>query len=237
MTTQHMREPTRNARPAPRDISWSAFLALKPPKAIIRNVFCTEDEQTEHLSDASHRFLRRCAWTGAGACAMSRRDLTGERLREVLAYDPETGIFRWKTDRSSSVRVGDVAGTISKTGYRLIGIDGTPQPAQRLAVLYMTGEWPKGVVDHRNGDRDCNAWENLRDCTTAQNNRNRSVRGCTWDWRKRRWTAQIVVDGKQRKLGSFKTEAEATAVYRAAAAKFHGEFSVTARPEPERKAA
>jgi len=54
-----MREPTRNARPAPRDISWSAFLALKPPKAIIRNVFCTEDEQTEHLSDASHRFLRR----------------------------------------------------------------------------------------------------------------------------------------------------------------------------------
>jgi len=163
----------------------------------------------------------------------SRRDLTVERLRELLDYDPETGNFRWKSDRSARVRAGSIAGTISKKRYRFINIDRMPYPAQRLAVLYMTGEWPAGVVDHRYGDRDCNAWANLRDCTTAQNNLNRKVRGCSWDWRKRRWIAQIVIDGKQRKLGSFKTETKATAVYLRVAAEVHGEFAVTARPKPE----
>jgi hypothetical protein len=69
----------------------------------------------------------------------------------------------------------------------------------------------------------------------AQNNLNRKARGCTRDFRSGRWIAQIVINGKQRRLGSFKTETEATAAYRRAAAEVHGEFSVTARPtaEPE----
>ena len=137
-------------------------------------------------------------------------------------------------DKGTRARAGSIAGTIGKPGYRFINIDGMPYPAHRLAVLYMTGEWPNGVVDHRNGDRACNAWSNLRDCTPAQNNLNRKVRGCSWDWRERRWVARIVVGGKERKLGRFKTEAEAIAAHRQAAAQFHGEFSIAARPvEPE----
>jgi len=58
-THTYSRGPTSEARPARRDISWSAFLDLNPPKAIIRNVFRTEDEQSEHLSKAAQRFLSR----------------------------------------------------------------------------------------------------------------------------------------------------------------------------------
>ena len=58
MTTQRMAEPTAKKQAALRDLSWSAFLDLNPPRAIIRNVFRTEDEQSEHLSKASQRFLR-----------------------------------------------------------------------------------------------------------------------------------------------------------------------------------
>jgi len=58
-TTTHTWEPTREASTRRRDISWTAFLDLNPPKAIIRNVFCSEDEQSEHLSNASQSFLRR----------------------------------------------------------------------------------------------------------------------------------------------------------------------------------
>jgi hypothetical protein len=157
------------------------------------------------------------------------RELTATRLRKLLTYSPATGEFRWKSDRGPRVRAGDLAGTINSAGYRIITIDQGRYVAHRLAVLYMTGKWPIGVVDHRNADRTCNAWENLRDCTVSENNRNRKSRGCTYDWRKRKWIAQIVIDGKQRKLGRFNTETEATAAHRQAAADHHGEFSVTAR--------
>jgi len=155
-------------------------------------------------------------------------------VREVLDYAPETDDFRWRINKGTRAPAGSIAGTLDKRGYRFINIDGMPYPAQRLAVLFMTGEWPKGVVDHRNGDRACNALWNLRDCTIAQNNLNRKFRGCTWNRRDKRWISQIIIDGKQHRLGHFKTEAEATAAYRKAAAEAHGEFSVTARPaEPE----
>jgi len=59
-THTNNRGSTSDARPARRDISWSQFLELPGlTKAIVNNVFRTEDEQSEHLSKASQRFLRR----------------------------------------------------------------------------------------------------------------------------------------------------------------------------------
>ena len=54
------RGPTPEASTRRRDISWSQFLELPGlTKAIINNVFRTEDEQNAHLSKASQSFLRR----------------------------------------------------------------------------------------------------------------------------------------------------------------------------------
>jgi hypothetical protein len=93
--------------------------------------------------------------------------LTAERLRELLDYDPETGVFtrRITTGRNRRWKAGDkVSGRPSATtGYLGIGIGKRRYAAHRLAWLWMTGEWPKNLMDHRDCDRTNNRWVNLRE--------------------------------------------------------------------------
>src|SRR6185437_14856888 len=67
--------------------------------------------------------------------------LTQARLKELLDYDPVTGIFVWKSDRPR-VKRGDVAGGPDAWGYVKIGVDGLLFPAHRLAWLWVYGEFP-----------------------------------------------------------------------------------------------
>jgi len=49
-------------------------------------------------------------------------EITHERLLELLSYDRDTGIWRWRANRRPRIKAGDVAGVISKKwGYRIIG--------------------------------------------------------------------------------------------------------------------
>jgi hypothetical protein len=73
--------------------------------------------------------------------------LTVTRLREVLHYDPITGIFTWLVSLSN--HVGKVAGSLDGTGRVRIRVDGREYGAHRLAWLYMTGNWPVNEIDHR----------------------------------------------------------------------------------------
>lgn len=122
--------------------------------------------------------------------------LTQEQLKEFLHYEPLTGIFTWLKLplKAYSVKVGDIAGT-KQHGYIHIQIFGKKQYAQRLAWLYMTGNWPSKHIDHKNGIRDCNIWCNLRDCTDSQNqfnaglsSRNKSgYKGVSWRKATNKW--------------------------------------------------
>jgi hypothetical protein len=69
-------------------------------------------------------------------------------------------------------RRATVGGIHKSTGYCRIGIDGCLYRSSRLAVLYMTGEWPKAEIDHVNCNKADDRWENLREATHAQNQRN-----------------------------------------------------------------
>lgn len=72
--------------------------------------------------------------------------LTADRVKEALSYSPDTGEFCHLAVKRG-VRTGAVAGTISSTdGLRYIGIDGRKYAAQRLAWLYVNGEWPEHEV-------------------------------------------------------------------------------------------
>ena len=95
-----------------------------------------------------------------------------ERLKEILNYDPETGVFtralnrrRWKE--------GQIMGTES-CGYVSINVDYVIYRAHRLAWMYMTGEDPQTGIDHVNGNRSDNRWSNLRLANQSQNGRNRT---------------------------------------------------------------
>ncbi|MCI0598747.1 MAG: HNH endonuclease [Beijerinckiaceae bacterium] len=107
-----------------------------------------------------------------------RNDITAERLRKLLTYDPETGIFTWLPREGDGREVrrwnarysGKIAGCINKTdGYRYIKIDGQMYLAHRVAVLYVKGEWPRADIDHINLDRADTRFCNLRQATRAQN--------------------------------------------------------------------
>lgn len=163
---------------------------------------------------------------------MSAAPLTAEHLREVLEYDPETGVFRWRVaaGRWGRIPAGTVAGSVSKVhGYIHIHLDGVVQNAHRLAWLYTTGEWPKDQIDHVNRDRADNRFCNLREATTAQNMENkRRYRSNTSGhpgvhWRSfcGLWQARIGIAGKRVSLGHWPTVEEAAAAYVAAKAQMH----------------
>jgi hypothetical protein len=159
--------------------------------------------------------------------------VTAGRLREVLSYDPETGVFVWRERLSTRTRVGDVAGCPCKTnGYVLIRIDGRGYYAHRLAWLYMHGSFPPDEIDHRDGDRANNKLDNLRACSHAQNQKNRprqrnksGFKGVRLERRTGKWFAAIASNGKQTHLGTYHTPEAAHAAYCAAAANLHGDFA------------
>jgi hypothetical protein len=160
--------------------------------------------------------------------------ITQSRLKELLIYEPETGLWRWRVDRrgrNGGVKMGDIAGCTDCAGYTVIKIDGTQFYSHRLAWLYMTGAWPKDEIDHRDLDRSNNKWENLRECTAAQNQANRRVKrdnklGIKGVQRVgRKFVATISVDHRQHRLGKFDTVEEAIAAYNSAAIANYGEFA------------
>ncbi|BCQ23123.1 HNH endonuclease [Caballeronia sp. NK8] len=158
--------------------------------------------------------------------------ITLERLKQILSYEPDTGLFRWKVYRNAKVGVGDIAGTISAKGYAMIGTGGRLYQAHRLAWFYMTGAWPDHEIDHRNHIKTDNRFENLRQATKTDNNRNRrfkrnrsGFKGVAFNPRLKKWNAQIWYDGKQKHLGVFDRPEDAHEAYRAAAKEIHGEFA------------
>lgn len=160
--------------------------------------------------------------------------LTVDELRDVLSYDPETGIFAWAKTASNRRAAGECAGCLCKnSGYMLIGYKGRVYKSSRLAWFYVHGEWPPGIVDHINGDRTDDRVSNLRIATHSQNLYNRGAqrnnssgfKGVYWHKPTRKWRARIMSDGLSRSLGLYDTPEEAHQAYAFAASKLHGEFA------------
>ena len=139
--------------------------------------------------------------------------LTQERLKKILHYNPDTGVF-------TRLESGKVAGTQKRGGgrkYNEVCVDGCKYFNHILVFIYMTGSPPKHHGDHINGDSFDNRWCNLRDVTLSENNKNkcrdkRNVSGVTgvhWSKKEKSWKSQINVNGKRIHTGYFKDLAEA----------------------------
>ena len=151
--------------------------------------------------------------------------ITPERLRALLHYDPETGIFVRRTRKPRAV-VGCLSGD---TGYLVIVLDRKQYYLHRLAWLYTHDRWPQGVTDHINRVRTDNRIANLREVTRGQNNQNSHRRkdntsghpGVTWFTRTAQWRAYIQVNGKVHSLGYFSDFDAAVAARKTAEAVHH----------------
>lgn len=160
---------------------------------------------------------------------MAKANITAERLRELLHYDPETGIFTWIPDSSTYRNTRLVtAGFIASSGYHIIKISETAFKAHRLAWMYAYGSLPVGVIDHINGIKSDNRIANLRDVTsttnlenqkTAHSNNKLGLLGVT-RFRKR-YAAHIRINKILYFLGSFATPELAHAAYLAAKRERH----------------
>ena len=160
--------------------------------------------------------------------------LTQEKLKQLFNYNPDTGAFTRLVDAGKKCKAGDVVGCKNSNGYLQVVIEGKHYKLHRLAVLYMSGEMHDGDVDHANGDKADNRWDNLRCCSRSQNMANAKVqcnnkagfKGVHFDPKgKKHWRAQISKDNKKIYLGSFETAEEAHIAYLNAATKYHGEYA------------
>lgn len=154
------------------------------------------------------------------------------KVRELLDYDPLTGIFTWRTNRGQRYCAGNQAGRIMKNGYRQITVDGQHTLAHRLAWLHFYGTDPVDQIDHINGGRDDNWIANLRQATAFQNMQNckKSVRntsgfrGVCYNKNDGIWQAGIGFNGKLINIGRYSTPEEASEAYHAKAKELFGEF-------------
>ena len=94
------------------------------------------------------------------------------RLRELLDYDPDTGLLTWKrrTGRLSSSFnsqfAGSLAGTLRTDGYVALKVESVILAAHRVIWAWVHGEWPE-CVRHANRIDSDNRLENLYAATRA----------------------------------------------------------------------
>lgn len=156
------------------------------------------------------------------------------RLRELLDYDPLTGIFTRKVRTAQRHQVGDRADFIissgNQAGYYRVSIDSRRYMAHRLAWFYVYGVWPAEDIDHRDADRGNNRIDNLRDVSNAVNMENvRKPRtgnkcgllGVVYHAPTDQWRARIQTKGKGQHIGLYATPEEAHDAYVSAKRKIH----------------
>lgn len=166
-----------------------------------------------------------------------------ETLRQLLDYDPATGVLVWKhkVGDSKSIRTwntinaGKLAGGVhGLTGYHLTRFNGVRYRSHRLIWAHVYGLPVPEQIDHVNGARADNRLENLREATPMQNSQSKKTHANNFlgvkgvSQRGNKYIARITVQKETICLGTFTSAEAASSAYIAAAHKYHGEFY---RPE------
>ena len=152
--------------------------------------------------------------------------LTQDRLKQVLRYNPDSGVFT-RLLSVAQAKAGSQAGS-QTSGYLAVRIDGTLHYCHRLAWFYMTGQMPAGQIDHINGVGTDNRWCNLRDVSRRTNQQNRQKHQANNSCgllgvsrNKGRFMSRIVLESGDRYLGTFDTPQQAHEAYLTAKRQLH----------------
>lgn len=184
-----------------------------------------------------------------------KTDITAEYVRQLLDYNPHTGLLIWKRrtpcifvssanwtaelkcEAFNLTTAGRAAGCLSKEGYLQIKFGGRQYRAHRLIWLMVFGEFPKEEIDHINGVRDDNALSNLRLANRSGNMQNKAkasnntsgYTGVSWSKQRNKWKVAIGYLGRKISLGRFDRIEDAARAYLDAKKKLH-----RFQPEPRK---
>lgn len=174
-----------------------------------------------------------------------------EILRQFLRYEPDTGRLFWlertpamfsddgnrtkvaKCNNWNSRNAGKEAfNTLNDKGYKIGRIQSDNYFAHRVIWKMVTGQEPSHVIDHKNGVKSDNRWQNLRAADHSQNRMNAQTTWCAsgkkgvyWVKHSRKWTSRISAYGQDHYLGCFATQDEAAAAYQGAARVLFRDFA------------
>lgn len=174
-----------------------------------------------------------------------RRDFSQEYLRECFDYDPESGALVWKHRPVSHFKneagavsfnsrfAGRPVTNVGKNGYITMSICDHPYLAHRVIWKLVTGRDPVEMIDHIDGNRANNRWENLREATRQQNCMNRTVgsksatgvSGVRFEPKTGRYIVAVSVRNRSVHVGCFDTLDDAIVARKNALALHYGEFA------------
>lgn len=161
---------------------------------------------------------------------------TALRLADVLGYRPDGTLF-WKIKAGNGrIAIGTTAGFPTVCGGFKVMFQKKAYWVHHVVWALHTGHMPTKFVDHINGIRSDNRFENLRECTQAENMQNRSAVGIgasrllgVHRYRNGKWASAITKNGQKQWLGVFDTPQEASEAYLSAKRRTH-----TFNPEPRK---
>lgn len=143
-------------------------------------------------------------------------------LDELFNYDELSGIVTWKKSRSPRIKLGTQVKYKNKFGYIQVRLNGKLWMLHRLIWLMKTGSFPNEEIDHIDGNRSNNSWNNLRDVSKSQNMQNRKgpdkdsntgILGATFDKQRNKYRAQLTINGEKILNKIFDTAEEAGNAY------------------------
>lgn len=159
--------------------------------------------------------------------------LTHERLKKVLYYDPWTGWFTWIANVNRRFPIGSRASQYVGNGYLRVAVFGKRYMAHRLAWFYVHGVWPAEELDHVNRDQADNRIANLRQATRSQNAayarcRKDSIsgfKGVGFNKRDMNYFAYYSLNKIYHRVGTFASAEKAAAAREIAIAAVRGKFT------------
>lgn len=173
-------------------------------------------------------------------------------LRQLLRHDQEAGKLFWRPRPmemfSSKITfltwnsrwAGRHAGYLGANGYLYLSIFHKRFLAHRVIWAIFYGDWPNKNIDHINGSPTDNRISNLRLASQAENCRNSRIRrdnktgvkGVSWHASRRKFIADICVNGVRKRIGYFDTKDDAEKAYLSFAEELHGDFALHNRNSP-----
>lgn len=154
-------------------------------------------------------------------------------LNYLFFLDKKTGILTRKVKISGSKNVGDLVGSLHKSGYLVLKINGVKYLLHRVVYKMFYEKEPPPILDHKDRNRLNNSPKNLREATYSQNNQNTKknrrntsgVRGVSWQEKSKKWRVKISKNGKDFRIGLYESKEEAIKAAKNGYSILHAEFN------------